>query len=215
MTVIKNYPAVFILLKKHGKINGVKDYWKRVLRTDNLSQTIILTVAFCLSQFIPNIIGNTYLGNPWYLFILYIPLMILGGGLEEIGWNGFFQPVLEERIKFVPAAAISGAAWAVWHIPLWFVQNSNQSSMNFVSFLWHCVVLSFVIAVLYKMTYSVFACVILHAWTNVLGGMFTRDALENPVGIKLAIVYILEIIVSIILFYIADRREKLRKIKKL
>lgn len=200
--------TIFILLKKYKKINGLKDYFGRVFYMDNVSKTLIVTAVFCLTQFVPYIVGSSYLGNPWYLFILYIPLMIIGGGLEEIGWNGFFQPVFEERITFVPAAAISGIVWAVWHIPLWFVQNANQSSMNFVSFSWNCLVLSFVIAVLYKLTKSVFACVLLHAWTNVLGGMFTRDILENPVDAKLLVIYGIEIIASIIIFYIADKKEK-------
>jgi len=201
--------TIFILLKKHRKINGLKEYFGRVFYLGNVPRTLIITAVFCLTQFVPNIAGNSYLGNPWYLFILYIPLMIVGGGLEEVGWNGFFQPVLEERITFVPAAAISGAVWAFWHIPLWFVQNGNQSSMNFVSFFCHCIVLSFVIAVLYKLTYSVFACVLLHAWTNVLGGMYTRDALEKPVDFKLLVVYGIEIIVSIIIFWVADKKEKI------
>jgi hypothetical protein len=139
--------TVFILLKKRGKIKGVKDYCKRVFKTDNLSKATVLTVVFCLGQFIPNIIGNSYLGNPWYLFIY-----TAYDCRRRIGRNRlerFFQPVFEERITFVPAAALSGVVWAFWHIPLWFVQNAAQSSMNFGSFLWHCVVL--------------------HAWTNVLG----------------------------------------------
>jgi hypothetical protein len=39
--------------------------------------------------------------------------------------------------------------------------------------------------------------------------MFTRDTLENPVHVKLAVVYILEILASIIIFYVADKRKKL------
>jgi len=203
--------AVYYLLRKHGKISGVREFWRRVFKTDNLPRTIIITAIFFLSQFVPNIAGNSYLGNPWYLFILYLPLMVVGGGLEEIGWNGFFQPVFEERIKFTSACLVTGVIWAVWHIPLWFVQSANQSSMNFISFLCHCIVLSFVTAVLYKVTNCVFACILFHAWSNVLGGMFTRDTLEKPVTATLLIIYAVEIIASIAVAYIYDRKHKREK----
>jgi len=143
--------------------------------------------------------------------VLYIPVMIFGGGLEEIGWRGFLQPALEEKLPFLVATAILGILWAVWHVPLWFIQNSNQSSMNFTSFLCHCVVLAFVLALLYKLTKSVFACVLLHAWTNILGGMFTRSTLEMPVNITVLFIYGLEIVVAIIIFYVVNFKAKMSK----
>lgn len=201
--------TIFFLLKKYGKIRGVKDFCGRIFRTDNVPKTIIITAVFFLSQVILNIFCNDYLGNPWYLFILYMPLMIFGGGLEEIGWNGFLQPAMEENLPFPIATLISGVIWAVWHLPLWFVQNANQSSMSFISFLCHCIALAFVLATLYKLTESVFACLLMHAWVNVLGGMFTRGTLENPVDIKLLVIYIVEIILSIVIFSLVDKKSKI------
>jgi len=200
--------AIYILLKRHGEIKGVKDFCGRIFKTEHLLKTAIITAVFFISQLIPNIFCNEYLWNPWYLFILYIPVMIFGGGLEEVGWRGFLQPALEEKLPFPVATAILGILWAVWHVPLWFIQNGNQSSMNFVSFLCHCVVLAFVLALLYKLTKSVFACVLLHAWVNVLGGMFTRKTLEAPVDFKVLFIYGIEIVLTIIAFYVVDSKVK-------
>lgn len=200
--------AIYILLKKHGEIRGIKDFCRRIFKTDNLLKTIIITVLFCLSQLIPNIICNDYLGDPWYLFILYIPMMIVGGGLEEVGWRGFLQPALEEKFPFLFATLISGVLWAVWHIPLWFIQNASQSSFNFISFLCYCIMGAFVLAALYKVTKSVAACIFFHAWVNVLGGMFTSDILENPIDVKLIIIYLVMIVASIIVFLVADKKSR-------
>jgi membrane protease YdiL (CAAX protease family) len=42
---------------------------------------------------------------------------------EELGWRGYLLPyVLVERGWF-PASLLVGAAWAVWHYPLWFAAN--------------------------------------------------------------------------------------------
>ena len=133
--------------------------------------------------------------------------MIVGGVIEEIGWRGFLQPVLEEKLPFVPAALLVGLVWAVWHFPLWFVQNAGQSAMNFFSFSIHCIVLAFVLAALYKLTKCVFACILLHAWCNVLGGgVFSFDILINVPSVKLLAIYVMEIIAAIVVWYIADKQ---------
>ena len=202
--------AVYILLKKHKRIRGLKDFFGRVFKVDNVPKTIIITTVFCLILIIPNIMFNSYLGNPWYLFIAYIPLMIIGGGLEEFGWRGFLQPAMNEKLPFIVTSACVGVIWAVWHLPLWFMKNTSQSSMNFIAFFCFCIAAAFTLATLYKLTRSVFACVFLHAWANVLGGMFTRDIFENPVDLKLLAVYLIQIGAAILVFYIADKKVKLR-----
>ncbi len=200
--------AVFIILKRHQKISGVKDFCGLILRTEHILKTIVVTALFFLAFLVLNILSNDYLHEPWYLFILYIPLMIIGGGLEEVGWRGFLQPALEEKMPFFVAALISGCLWTVWHIPLWFVQNASQSSMNFISFFCDCMMGAFVLATLYKLTKSVFACILLHAWSNVLGGMFTSNNLTGSMDIKLITIYLIMIVASIFICIVMDQKSK-------
>ena len=200
--------ATIILLKKHGQLHGWKDLCGRIFSANHgLKSFVILFVFFC-SQLTVQILCSDYSGAPWYLFILYLPVMIFGGGIEEIGWRGFFQPALEEKFPFFAAGFITGVVWAVWHFPLWFIQNANQSSMNFLSFLLGCIVMAFVFAALYKLTKSVFACILLHAWSNVLSQMFTMDMLTKQPDIKLIALYAIEIIASILIFAYADKRNQ-------
>ena len=196
--------AIIILLKKHGQIRGFKDVCRHIFKTENVFETIIITAVFFGSQLILNIISNDYTGS-WYFALLGIPIMIIGGGMEELGWRGFLQPALEEKMPFVAATFIIGIIWTVWHLPLWLIQNANQSSMNILAFFAHCVTFGFVLAALYKLTKSVFACVLLHAWSNALGTSFTLDFLTNTPDMKLIMVYILEIAIAIIICLIADK----------
>ena len=198
--------ALVILMKKYGQIQGAKGFFGRVFATPKVLQTVVITALFFAVQVVPNLLSNRYLGNPWYLFILYMPLMLVVGGIEEIGWRGFFQPALEEKLPFPVAAALAGVVWAVWHLPLWFIQNAAQAAMNFPAFMCHCVALAFVLAALYKLTKSVFACVALHAWTNVLSGMFTMDTLTSPPDAKLLAFYAVEIAAAVLIGVFVGRK---------
>lgn len=146
------------------------------------------------------VVQESYLGNPWYLFILYIPLMIFGGGLEEIGWRGVFQPLLEKRFSFIMAALIEGVIWSLWHLPLWFVPNASQGSMNFGAFSLYTVTLGITLAAIYRLTDSIWAGILIHAWGNtVLGGMYTLASLNNFPNTKTLIVYAIQILVILLI----------------
>lgn len=54
------------------------------------------------------------------VYALSIPLLDLGGTLEELGWRGFALPHLEKRMPSPLAATlVLGTLWAAWHIPFW------------------------------------------------------------------------------------------------
>ena len=96
------------------------------------------------------------------MFILFMPMMILGGGLEEIGWQGVFQPLLQMRFPFLIAALIEGIIWSIWHLPLWLVPNTAQSSYQFVAFTLFCVTLGITLAAAHKITKSIWVSDLLH-----------------------------------------------------
>ena len=156
------------------------------------------------------LVTESTLGNPLYYYILLMPLMIFGGGLEEIGWRGFLQPALEEKVGFVLATIVQGVIWSIWHFPLWFVQNANQSHFNFVAFSMYCMAFSFALALLYRISKSVIMVVLLHSWGNVvLGGMFTYHSLIDFPGIMTYIFYGVEIIVAISIVAMLNNKKKL------
>lgn len=193
--------AVTILLKKSGQIRGIKELWGCIVRTNHISGSHALIVAiFFASQIVINILCNQYLGQPWYTILLMFPFMIIGGGLEELGWRGFLQPSLEQKLPFFVACLLTGVIWAIWHLPLWLLQNANQSSMNFLSFLCWCISASFVLAVLYRLTGSVMICVCFHAWCNAIGGLFSMNLFIQPIQAKSIVLLGLQVILAMIAY---------------
>ncbi len=180
--------AAFIVQKKNSGLT-LKDFCNQVFHTPR-GNTILFLIIFALIQFLACVVQESYLGNPWYLFFLFIPMMILGGGLEEIGWRGVFQPLLEKRFPFLVAALIEGTIWSIWHLPLWFVPNTSQGSMNFIAFTLYCITLGLTLAVAYRLTKCIWVTILIHAWGNtVLGGMYTLTSLNNVPSMKTLIVY--------------------------
>ncbi len=199
--------AVYIILKRHKKIRTFKDFWLRMKSCNNIKLTGIVIILLMAYQLCKCIFSEQSFGNPWFYFILFIPLMIFGGGLEEIGWRGFLQPALEDKMPFVPATFIQGIIWACWHIPLWFIQNGNQSKFSFIAFLLYCISFSFSLALLYRAGKSVLAVILLHAWGNVvLGGMFSFHTLENIPEIRTFIFYAIEIAAAAIIAGVINKR---------
>ncbi|MFI3257626.1 MAG: CPBP family intramembrane glutamic endopeptidase [Spirochaetales bacterium] len=110
---------------------------------------------------------------PWFALPIVLAMTtFIGGGNEELGWRGIMQPILESKLPFFSATLITGCVWAVWHLPLWFIVGSTQSTMSFVAFSVLAVLLSFWLAALYKKTKSVFVCCVFHGLSNLLLSFF-------------------------------------------
>ncbi len=66
--------------------------------------------------------------------VMWLVMVFLGGGQEEIGWRGYIMPILESRYGLWLGNIILGVVWAVWHIPLWFIPGTSQVYFPFVAF---------------------------------------------------------------------------------
>ncbi len=197
--------AAFIIQKKYMKIT-FRGFCKQIFYTGSIWKTALLTIIFACIQFLACVTQESYRGNPWYLFILFMPLMVLGGGMEEIGWRGVLQPLLENRFPFLAAAVMEGALWSVWHLPLWFVPNTTQADMSFTAFTLYCITLGCTLAAVYRLTKSIWASILVHAWGNtILGGMYTFTSLTEFPGIKTIIIYTIQIVLIILVYTICNK----------
>ena len=91
---------------------------------------------------------------------------MLVGGNEELGWRGLLQPALEKKFSFPLATVITALVWVAWHLPLWLIPGTSQSQVSLPFYIFFCILLSFCLAVLYKQTASVFACMVFHGCIN-------------------------------------------------
>ena len=199
--------ATYAILKRHGEIKSIRDFCRRILHTAEISRTILITSLFAVALLIPALLVGERTDSSFWILIPAIPLMVIGGGVEEIGWRGFLQPALEKKIPFIPATLIVSVIWFAWHVPLWFISSTNQSSYDFLPYLLQLTVMAFVLTAIYKTTKSTIACIAYHAWGNAIGAIYEWKMFATyPIHPILLIYDCLIAAVSIIVILRADKR---------
>jgi membrane protease YdiL (CAAX protease family) len=108
--------------------------------------------------------------------------MIVGGGLEELGWRGVAQPDLSTRFGLLRGTLVLGLVWALWHLPLFFIHGAPQSGGDAALFAMGVLGNAFLLAWVYAGTGSVMLCVLFHAGNN----SATAMGLVTPAGAPLA-----------------------------
>lgn len=58
---------------------------------------LLVFVTAIISYIIPIFIGTSTIIAPLYIAVLSLPIMIVGGGLKEIGWRLIFNRTLKKR----------------------------------------------------------------------------------------------------------------------
>lgn len=53
---------------------------------------------------------------------------------EELGWRGYALPRLGAAIGFPAAGLVLGVIWAAWHMPLFFIANTDLTSQSLLAF---------------------------------------------------------------------------------
>lgn len=172
--------------KKYSSNEDFKEFTKNIFNPKHSAVLYLLVIGLAFVYcFLPTLLNGTALKQPLYIALFQFPIMIIGGGLEEIGWRGFLLPSLLKKLSGAISALIVGAIWAMWHIPLWFIIGSNQSSMNFGGFFIATLALSFLLTGIYSVTKSIFLCIIFHAFVNSFWEVFVIDARIYPACITL------------------------------
>ena len=105
-------------------------------------------------------------------FITLLGSTFVYGGEEELGWRGILQPVLSKKITFPLAALACGIIWALWHLPLWFIEGHPNQSMPFWMQATLGIFLCFWLGTVYERSESVPLCMLFHGFVNVLLSSF-------------------------------------------
>jgi|SRR5215207_2266111 len=86
---------------------------------------------------------------------------------EELGWRGFALPRLQARHSALAASLIVGAAWGIYHLPLFLLGSPTRPLALFLPFAIGCVIMSIFYTWMYNGTGgSLLIVVLLHATTN-------------------------------------------------
>lgn len=165
--------ASYITLKKWGEIDGFKSFLKRNFHFKSPVKNYGLVAALLVIHFlIPIVLASTNRQMAIYYGFLMLPMNIIGGGLEEIGWRGILQPELEKLMSFSKATLLVVIIWAIWHLPLWFIAGTYQSTISFFMFSISVFGMAFSLALVRRRTSNVFLCILLHSLINSFNTVF-------------------------------------------
>ena len=123
-----------------------------------------------------------------------LPLM-LGGILvstwtqagEELGWRGYALPRLATHLGLGGASVLLGVVWALWHLPLFFLQGSGSDGQSFPIYLLHVTALSVAMAWLYwRAQGSLLLVMLMHASVNNTTGIVPAAVpnAANPMSLE-------------------------------
>ena len=127
--------------------------------------TLSLALIFNCAEF-SNSVWNTFLP----LALSYVLSSFIKNIFEEFAWRGYLTPkLMEQGLNDWMLYGVSGLIWGLWHtayyivfLPDTYFQAISRLGMVFVG----CVLMiawSILFVEIYRVTYSVWPCVILHA----------------------------------------------------
>jgi len=159
--------ASYIVLKKNNEVTGFKGWLKNIFTVKKPVFLYLLVIVLGAIYFIPQIyISGLEKMEPVYMFFLLLPVMIIGGGMEEAGWRYILQPEWEKRYGYVLSSVMVAVIWALWHLPLFFIPGASQYGTNFGFFAISVFGLTFALGAIHKISNSVFLCVLFHCIVN-------------------------------------------------
>ncbi len=172
----------------------IRDYWKRTIDVKRLSPVwliIVIVLPFLLQVLSGTIDALTggiglrwgdsaadFISNPAnQLLTLFIVSLV--PFVEELGWRGYAQDVLQEKHSAIRASLIVGGMWSLWHLPASFIPDTYQAGLGIgtLEFWLHfigIVFLSITISWIYINTNrSILVMMIFHATINLSGEIIT------------------------------------------
>jgi membrane protease YdiL (CAAX protease family) len=189
--------AIAVKSKEASK-EEFKYFLKNIIRPSRYLVWYIIIVVFAIIfKLVPFFLFGGIKRLPVYMILLQLPLFILIGGLEEIGWRGLLLPSFQKRFTALKSTVIVGIIWTIWHLPLFFIIGTYQELYsNFLTFALYTLSFSFILSIVYNNTKSIFMCIFCHAVVNAIGEVFAINETLISGGTML--------LISIVVFFTFD-----------
>lgn len=126
---------------------------------------------------------------------------LAAGLVEEPGWRGAASDEWQRRAHPTTVALGIGVWWALWHLPLYFVEGSYQQGLGFGSVRFALTNLTLLLlAVLYLWLVngtggSILMAVLAHAGFNIAGELVPRSTLGDLVALLVLLVATVAVLV--------------------
>jgi uncharacterized protein len=193
---------IYLTRDKEGRC----DYWKRVISFKRIPARWYLVIFLfapilnILAALLDSLTGGG--GTTWGEAVLNFvpdPLSLIPSILfaslipfiEELGWRGYVLDRLQARQNALVSSLILGVVWALWHLPLFFVEGSYQAGLGvgtlaFWLFMIGIVHLSLLFTWIYNNTgRSILAVILFHAMVNFAGELIALSERADTISIAL------------------------------
>jgi len=118
--------------------------------------------------------------------ILSMIILALVPFLEELGWRGYGVDSLAQRFNLFKTSMIFGFLWGAWHLPVFFIKNSYQSSLWIenpifaINFFVGIIPLAFISNFLYyKHNRSILLLALFHILVNFSAEIFSANQISK------------------------------------
>jgi membrane protease YdiL (CAAX protease family) len=140
--------SALVMLYSQSDSPERKNYWRRLIDFRRIKPSwylvIFLTVPFLtlIGAFSDLWLGGKGLelgalsgiiANPVSLIPFALFILIFGPIPEEMAWRGYALDLLQEKFKALSASLILGIAWALWHLPLFWIEGTYQAGLGVVT----------------------------------------------------------------------------------
>ena len=147
--------ALILVLCRHG-LNGLRRFLSQLLiwrlpRAWTLFLIVGVPIPFFLGALVQSHPDEWDLGARGSLLVAMV-MMLIKGPVEEIGWRGIAQPLLQRRMRPLMAALVLGMVWGLWHYPAFLLSGTPQSAWNFGAFFLGTIALSVIVTPLFNLS---------------------------------------------------------------
>ncbi|NOX89468.1 MAG: CPBP family intramembrane metalloprotease [Calditrichaeota bacterium] len=209
--------ADIILVRRTYTTEERRDYWRRVIDFRRIGWRWYLFILLffpllSISGLMIHLINGGdmpafekvagFLNNPLSIIPFAVFILLFGPLPEELGWRGYALDRLQERLNALSSSLILGTFWALWHLPLFFMNGTYQHQMGLMSSAFLLYSLNMIFdSVLYTWIYnntrrSVLSAILFHFMTN-----FSGELMPMPQQIEIFKLIIKIIVVGAVIYY--------------
>ncbi len=207
---------IILISRTHNKAQW-KDYWQRVFDIRRirpgwqlviwLTFPAIHALAISLSVLwggaLPEFETATKLGTEYWRIVPFLLFILLFGPLpEELGWRGYALDGLQARFNSLLASLILGGMWALWHLPLFFMQGTFQHDQlgmgnpGFWTYLLGPVIISILFTWIYNNTHrSTLSAILFHFMINLTAELLPLTEQQRVFSLVIIVVLTLGVVI--------------------
>lgn len=188
---------------------GQKAYWRRVFSLTRIgwpwysvvlfsypliTLLVLLTGILQGQHWISETLGEL-LQQPIQLVPFLVFILVFGPFPEELGWRGYALDPLQRKMNALSASLLLGSIWALWHLPLFFMNGTYQNELGFgTAAFWRFCIAAVVFSIFITWVYnnsqrSILSAILFHFSANLTGNLFVTNAVQETWRILLMIVF--------------------------